>query len=87
MDPGTYQDIDLTAKDVLSLLKIVLHGLLRPSLDLIESRSDVCRGFSFGADRVEVGHSCVLAQGEGDELVPGAFDDGNWNDVARHFQK
>lgn len=43
------------------------------------------RGFSLGADRMEVGRSCVLALGEGDELVAGAFDDGKRNEVTRHY--
>lgn len=60
---------------------------LRPSLDLIESRGKVRGGFSLGADRVEVGRSCILALGEGDELMAGAFDDGKRNGVTRHYPK
>lgn len=42
------------------------------------------RGFSLGADRVEVGSSCIVALREGNELVAGAFNDGKRNDVG-HF--
>lgn len=80
------QNINLTTEDILRLLKIIVRGSLRPSLDLIESRGKVRGGFSrLGAHRVEVGCSCVLALREGDELVAGAFDDGKWDEVARHF--
>lgn len=79
---GTYQNIDLTIENILRFLKIVTRGSFRSSLDLIEPRSEVCRGFSLGADGVEVGSGCVLALREGDELVAGAFDDGKRNDVA-----
>lgn len=45
-------------------------------------------GFSrLGAHGVEVGCSCVLALREGDELVAGAFNDGKWDEVARHFPR
>lgn len=37
-----------------------------------------------GTDGVEVGQSCVLALGKGNELVAGAFDDGERNEGARH---
>ena len=37
-----------------------------------------------GTDGVEVGQSSVLALGKGNELVAGAFDDGERNEVARH---
>lgn len=63
-----------------------MRGSLRSSFDLIETRGKVRGGFrSIGADRVEVGRSCVLALGEGDEFVAGAFDDGKRDEVARHF--
>lgn len=75
----------MTIENILRLLKIVARGSFRPCLNLIKSRSEVRRGFSLGADRVEVGSGCVLAVGEGDELVAGAFNDGKGNDVAGHF--
>lgn len=60
---------------------------MRPSLDLIEPRGEVRRGLGLGADRVEVGRSCVLALAKGDELVAGAFDDSERNEIAGHFPK
>lgn len=62
-----------------------MRGSCRPSLNLIKSRGEVRGRLGLGADRVEVGCGCVLAPGEGDELVAGAFDDGEGDEITRHF--
>ena len=80
-----YQNINLTTQDILRLLKSVVSGSLRASLDLVKSRGKVSGGFSLGADRVEVGRSSILALGKGNELVAGAFDNGNRDEVVRHY--
>lgn len=83
----TYQNINLTIEDILGLLEGVVRRSLRSSLNLIESRGKVSGGVSCpGTDGVEVGQSCVLALGKGNELVAGAFDDGERNEVARHYR-
>jgi hypothetical protein len=84
---GAYQHIYLTAKDIFSLLKIVVRRSLRTSLNLVKSRCKMRWGFSLGADRVEISRSRVQALGQGDELVAGAFDDCKRNEVARHCAK
>lgn len=85
---GAYQDINLTIKHILRLLEIVMRGSLRPSLDLIEPRGEMRGGFSrLGADRVEVGRSCVLALRKRDVLMAGAFDDGKWDERAGHLTR
>lgn len=83
--PGeeAYQDINLTTDDKFGLFKSVVCGSLRSSLNLVKSRCEVCGRLGLGADGVEVGGRCVLALGEGDELVAGAFDDGERDEV-RH---
>lgn len=39
------------------------------------------------SDRMEIGCGSVLALGERDEFVAGAFYDGKRNDVVRHYQR
>ena len=82
---AAYQNINLATQDILRLLESVVGGSLRASLDLIEPRGEVSGGFSLCADRMEVGCSCVLALGKGNELVAGALDDGKRDEVARHY--
>lgn len=73
---ATYENVNLSGEDILGLLKVVLGGPGRSGLDLVESRGDVSRRPGLGSDCVEVGNGCVLALGEGDELLAGALDDG-----------
>lgn len=81
-----YQNINLAIEDILGLLKSVVCRSLRPRLDLIESRGKVWgEWISLGPDWVEIGCSCVLALGKGDELVASAFDDSERNEVVRHW--
>lgn len=75
----------MAIQHILGLLKGVVRGSLRPSFDLIESRSNVCGRFGLSANGVKVGCDCVLALGKGNKLVAGALDDGKRNEVARHF--
>ena len=81
---GTYQDINLTAQDILALLKVVVRRTSRTSLDLVEAGSDVSGGIGLCADGMEVSDSGVLALGQRDEFVAGALDDGE-RDEFRHF--
>lgn len=83
---GAYQNIDLTVQHILGLLEVVVSGSCRASLDLVESRCEVSGGVGLGADGVEVGCGCVLALRKGDELVAGALDDSERNEV-RHCRK
>lgn len=71
----------MTIEDVFGLFECVVSGASRTGLDLVESRGEVCGGLGLGANGVEVGSGCVLALGEGDELVAGALDDSERNEV------
>ena len=84
MKQTTYQDIDLAVQHILGLLESVVGRSLRASLNLVESRSEVCRRLGLGANGMEVGCSCVLSGREGNELVACAFDDGERNKIAGH---
>lgn len=83
----TYQNVDLTIQDILGLLKVVKSRTLRTSLNLVETRCDVCGGLGLCADGVEVGCGGVLSLGKRDELVASALDDGKRDRFSRHFYR
>lgn len=73
----TYQNVNLTAEDILGLLKVIVGRSCLASDNLVESRGQVGRRVGrLGSDRVKVGGGGVLSLGKGDELVASALDDG-----------
>lgn len=82
----TYQDVDLSVQDVLGLLEGVVGRTSGSSLDLVEARGEVCGAVgSVGPDRVEVGEGGVLSLRKRDMLRAGALNDGERNQVGRHY--
>lgn len=84
----TYQNIYLPAQHILRLLKCIRSRPRGPSDDLVEAGSNVSgRVDRLRSDGVEIGCGSVLALGERDEFVAGAFDDGEGDDVGRHYHR
>lgn len=82
----TYQNVNLTAEDVLGLLKGIVSRSRLASDNLVEARGQVGgRVGRLGSDRVKVGSGGVLSLGKGDELVASALDDGEGDEVCRHW--
>jgi hypothetical protein len=82
----TYQNINLALEDILGLLKGVMGRASRSSSDLVEPRGKVgWRVRRLGADRVEISCGSVLALGKGNELRASALDDGERNELVRHW--
>lgn len=75
----------MAVENVFGLFEVVVSGACGTSLDLVEAGSEVGGGFGLGADGVEVGGGCVLALGKGDELVAGALDDSERNEVGHCY--
>lgn len=84
----TYQNIYLSVQDILGLLEGVVSGTSGTSLDLVEAGGEVCGAVGgLGLDGVKVGEGGVLSLGEGNELRAGALDDGERNEVGRHWRR
>lgn len=84
--PLTYQDIDLSVQDILGLLEGVVSGTSGTCLDLVESGGEVCGAVGgIGSNGVEVGEGGILSRGEGDVLRAGALDNGERNEIGRHW--
>lgn len=78
----------MALEDILGLLKGVMGGSSRSSGDLVEPRGEVrWRVRRLGADRVEISCGSVLTLGKGNELRAGALDDGERNELVRHWTR
>ena len=80
-------DVNLTFKDVLGLLVVVLAVSCRSRNNSVEAGCQIRSGVSaLRLDGVEVGDDGALSLGNGDVLVASALDDGERNDlVVRHW--
>lgn len=87
VESSPYKDVNLATQDIFCLLEGVVSRSLRPGLDLVESRSEVGRGFGLGTDGVEIGEGRILSLGQRDELVASALNDGKRDKFSRHFPK
>ena len=76
IDGTTHVNVYLPAQNEFCLFESVVSGQFGSGFDFVEARGHVCRGLSFGADRVKVGGDVWRAVGgEGDVFVAGAFVD------------